>query len=76
MARYKSKAEKAFEVKVEAALEARDWTTLETVYHQYGCYLELIDMNSTIQGQEVNLAARAAQDLIGVEVGTGELVFT
>jgi len=52
MAKFKSKAEQAFETKFAAALEARDFPALEKLFHQYGCYLELIDSSVSMTQAE------------------------
>lgn len=93
MAQFKSKAEKAFETKLEALVvrpvvaeylpngqhgtrrEPLDTDAVELLFLQYGHYLELIDMNQPMTPTEGRAAARMAQDLVGVEHGTGELVF-
>ncbi len=40
---YKTKAEQMFTEKVDIALAHRDFASLEVVFHQYGCYLQLIE---------------------------------
>lgn len=93
MTKFKSKAEKAFEAKLEelvvrpllvygneenmrrAKREPLDTAAVEKLFNQYGSYLELIDMTQPMTPAEGRAAARMAQDLVGVEHGTGELVF-
>lgn len=40
---FKSKAEQMFSAKVDIAMAHRDFAALERVFHQYGCYMELIE---------------------------------
>lgn len=63
MAKFKSKAEIAFEIKSSQALAKRDWVFLETVYHQFGCYLQLVDMRQDLTEREVNSFSRAVGNL-------------
>lgn len=62
MGKFKSKADLAFEKKLELALERRDWTAVQTVMHQYGCYLELVDMDVRLTKEEA--LERAKQNML------------
>lgn len=53
MAKFKSKAEAMFDKKMEAALENRDFVAVERVFHQFGCYLELIDPNVDLTNEQI-----------------------
>lgn len=60
MAKFKPKAEQAFETKFHEALQARSFDVLERVMNQYGSYLELVDMTVNMTPDET----RARLDLV------------
>lgn len=75
MGKFKSKAQVAFEVKTERAIQDRDWKALQEVFHQYGSYLELIDFSSPMSPPVARAHARLAQDLVDINVDNRELVY-
>jgi hypothetical protein len=53
MSKFQPKAEIAFQKKMQVALANRDFVSLEKVFHQYGCYLELIDSSVDLTHSQI-----------------------
>lgn len=43
MAKFRSKAETNFEVKLKKAVSDRDWSRVEALFNAYGSYLVLLE---------------------------------
>ena len=50
MSKYRPKAEVMFEAKMKRAIEERDFDAVASLFHQFGCYLLLIEPPSTPAG--------------------------
>lgn len=64
MAKFISKADASFRKKSAKAIENRNFGALERVYHQYGCYLELIDAERDLTRDEVKELSQASRTLV------------
>ena len=57
MAKFSTKAERAFDEKSKAALAERDWDRVAELYLQLGTYLELVEPEPELEEAEEGVPA-------------------
>lgn len=64
MGKFKSKADTSFEIKLEKAIEDRDFYRVNVLFSQYGSYLELIDGSIEMDNKQVMVRYNRVDDLL------------